>query len=60
MEVILLKVMNISKYVQLDIINKEAIELEITKINPDIVVHCAAWTAVDLKEDDDKVESKSS
>ena len=44
------------KYVQLDITNKEAVELEITKINPDVVVHCAAWTAVDLAEDDDKVE----
>ena len=35
------------KYVQLDITNKEAVESEITKINPDVVVHCAAWTAVD-------------
>ena len=26
------------------------------KLNPDVVVHCAAWTAVDLAEDDDKVE----
>ena len=43
------------KYVQLDITNKEAVELEITKINPDVVVHCAAWTAVDMAEDDDKV-----
>ena len=24
--------------------------------SPDVVVHCAAWTAVDLAEDDDKVE----
>ena len=44
------------KYVQLDITNKEAVESEITKINPDVVVHCAAWTAVDLAEDDDKIE----
>ena len=44
------------KYVQLDITNKEAVESEITKISPDVVVHCAAWTAVDLAEDDDKVE----
>ena len=48
------------KYVQLDITNKEAVESEITKISPDVVVHCAAWTAVDLAEDDDKVKSKSS
>ena len=44
------------KYVQLNITNKEAVEKEITKINPDVVIHCAAWTAVDLAEDDDKVE----
>ena len=24
-------------------------------VKPDVVVHCAAWTAVDLAEDDDKV-----
>ena len=46
------------KYVQLDITNKEAVESEITKINPDVVVHCAAWTAVDLAEDDDKVDGQ--
>ena len=32
------------------------LEKEIKKINPDVVIHCAAWTAVDLAEDDDKVE----
>ena len=26
------------------------------KEKPDVVVHCAAWTAVDMAEDDDKVE----
>lgn len=25
-------------------------------MKPDVVIHCAAWTAVDLAEDDDKVE----
>ena len=25
-------------------------------MKPDVIVHCAAWTAVDLAEDDDKVE----
>ena len=28
----------------------------VTKVKPDAVVHCAAWTAVDLAEDDDKVD----
>ena len=43
-------------YVQLDITDKEAVEKVLTEIKPDVVVHCAAWTAVDLVEDDDKVE----
>lgn len=43
-------------YVSLDITNKEAVEKTITEIHPDVIVHCAAWTAVDMAEDDDKVE----
>lgn len=43
-------------YVQLDITDKEAVEKVITEINPDAVIHCAAWTAVGIAEDDDKVE----
>lgn len=43
-------------YVQLDITDKEAVEQVITEVNPDAVIHCAAWTAVDMAEDDDKVE----
>ena len=42
-------------YVSLDITDKAAVERVITEINPDAVIHCAAWTAVDLAEDDDKV-----
>ena len=42
-------------YVSLDITDKEA-EKVLTEQKPDVVVHCAAWTAVDLAEDDDKVE----
>ena len=42
-------------YVQLDITDKNAVEKVITEINPDAVIHCAAWTAVDMAEDDDKV-----
>ena len=40
----------------MDITDKEAVEKVLTEIKPDVVVHCAAWTAVDLAEDDDKVE----
>ncbi|MBS5702947.1 MAG: dTDP-4-dehydrorhamnose reductase [Butyricicoccus pullicaecorum] len=43
-------------YVQLDITDKEMVEKVINEVNPDVVVHCAAWTAVDMAEDDDKVE----
>lgn len=43
-------------YVQLDITDKEAVEKVIAEVNPDAVIHCAAWTAVDMAEDDDKVE----
>ena len=42
-------------YVPLDITDKEAVNKVITEIKPDVVVHCAAWTAVDMAEDDDKV-----
>ena len=38
-------------YVALDITDAEAVDAAITKENPDVVVHCAAWTAVDAAED---------
>ena len=43
-------------YVSLDITDQEAVEKVIKDIDPDVVIHCAAWTAVDMAEDDDKVE----
>lgn len=43
-------------YIGLDITNPKAVKKVITEINPDAVIHCAAWTAVDMAEDDDKVE----
>ena len=42
-------------YVQLDITDKEAVTKTIKEVQPDVVIHCAAWTAVDMAEDDDKV-----
>ncbi|WP_347048934.1 dTDP-4-dehydrorhamnose reductase [Blautia wexlerae] len=42
-------------YIALDITDKDAAEKVITEVNPDAVIHCAAWTAVDMAEDDDKV-----
>ncbi len=43
-------------YVSLDITDAEAVDKTIREIAPDAVIHCAAWTAVDMAEDDDKVE----
>ena len=42
-------------YVGLDITNKESVSKTIENIKPDAVIHCAAWTAVDMAEDDDKI-----
>ena len=36
---------------QMDITDAEAVSRTIREINPDIVYHCAAWTAVDAAED---------
>ena len=43
-------------YVSLDITDKEAVKKVIAEIKPEAVIHCAAWTAVDMAEDDDMVE----
>ena len=44
----------IAEYVSLDITNSEAVMNTIKSVKPDVVVHCSAWTAVDLAEDEDK------
>lgn len=41
-------------YVQLDITDPEAVRSVIREVSPDVVVHCAAWTAVDLAEEPEK------
>lgn len=43
-------------YVKLDITDTEEVYRVISGLEPDVVIHCAAWTAVDMAEDDDKVE----
>ena len=45
-------------YVQLDITNKEAVEKIIAELEPDAIVHCAAWTAVDAAEDNPEIVDK--
>ena len=42
-------------YLSLDITDKEAVKCVIESVKPDAVIHCAAWTAVDMAEDDDKI-----
>lgn len=43
-------------YVPLDITDRASVDQILSDLRPDVVVHCAAWTAVDMAEDDDKVE----
>ena len=43
-------------YVKLDITDTEEVNRVISGLEPDVVIHCAAWTAVDMAEDDDKIE----
>ena len=43
-------------YVPMDITDQASVEKVLTEVKPDVVVHCAAWTAVDLAEDEDKKE----
>ncbi len=38
-------------YVSLDITDKTAVNKALTVLSPDAVIHCAAWTAVDLAEE---------
>ena len=46
-------------YVPMDITDAAQVSEVITKVSPDVVIHCAAWTAVDAAEDDDKKARES-
>ena len=43
-------------YVQLDITNEKTVKETVERIHPDIIIHCAAWTAVDAAEDEENKE----
>lgn len=43
-------------YVSMDITDADGVAAVLTAVQPDVVIHCAAWTAVDLAEDEDKQE----
>lgn len=42
-------------YISLDITNKDAVKKRISEVKPDAVIHCAAWTAVDLAEKSENI-----
>ena len=44
------------EYVAMDITDEKMVDSVISQTAPDAVIHCAAWTAVDLAEDEDKQE----
>ena len=46
-------------YVSLDITDRDAVFAAVSRCHPDVIIHCAAWTAVDLAEDSDKKEKVS-
>ena len=39
--------------VQLDITDRESVLAAIEEILPDVIIHCAAWTAIDAAEDEE-------
>ena len=41
------------EYIKLDITDAEAVDRTVSEVSPDVVVHCAAWTAVDAAEDEE-------
>lgn len=44
-------------YIQMDITDKTSVAKNLLSVNPDAVIHCAAWTAVDAAEDEDKKDT---
>ena len=53
---ILPEVDNGAAYYPLDITDASAVKATLEQVRPDAVIHCAAWTAVDLAEEPDKQE----
>ena len=46
-------------YVPLDITDRASVDQILSDLCPDVVVHCAAWTAVDMAADADQVQKVS-
>lgn len=43
------------EYIKLDITDAEVVKKVILSVQPDVIVHCAAWTAVDAAEDEENI-----
>ena len=43
-------------YHQMDITDRESVQSVVNAIHPDVIIHCAAWTAVDAAEEADNKE----
>lgn len=42
-------------YIKLNITDAEAVIISLEAVKPDVVIHCAAWTAVDAAEDEENI-----
>ena len=42
-------------YVAMDITDAASVETVLSKVSPDVVIHCAAWTAVDAAEEEENI-----
>lgn len=49
------KIINNKSYKQMDIINPHTVNEVITEVKPDAVIHCAAYTSVDLSYDEKEI-----
>lgn len=50
------KELNSIEYISIDITDKDLVTKKLIDINPDVVIHCAAWTDVDGAEEADKID----
>ena len=48
---------NVDEWVCLDITNAKAVKEVFDRVHPDAVIHCAAWTKVDLAEEPEQKEA---
>lgn len=45
-----------AEYISMDITNQALVSQVLQAVKPDVVIHCAAWTAVDAAEDPENIE----